>query len=56
MPRRITVIAIGAPSPLTSYILRTLAREILHRLEAKQAVERQAEPERQEETPRPSEP
>jgi len=40
-PRRITVTAIGTPPPLTPSILRPLAMEILHRLEAKQAAERQ---------------
>jgi len=60
-PRRITVTAIGTPPPLTPSILRPLAMEILHRSEAKQAAERQAERERQEsrsskETPRSGEP
>lgn len=45
-PRRITVTAIGTPPPLTPSILRPLAMEILHRWEAKQAAERQAERER----------
>lgn len=56
-PRRITVIGVGTPPPITPLILRPLAMDILHRLEAKQAAERQAEQERQEgrslkETPR----
>lgn len=60
-PRRITVIDVGTPPPLTRELLYPLAMDILHRLEAKQAAERQAEQERQEgrsskKKPRPSEP
>ena len=46
-PRRITVIGVGTPPPLTRLTLRPLAMEILHRLEAKHAAEREAK-ERQE--------
>jgi hypothetical protein len=62
MPRRITVTAIGTPPPLTPSILHPIAMEILHRLEAQQAAERQGELEGQEgrlssrRTPRPDEP
>jgi hypothetical protein len=47
-PRRITVIGVGTPPTLTREMLRPLAMEILHRWEAKQAAERQAERERKE--------
>ena len=47
-PRRITVIGVGTPPTLTRDMLRPLAMEILHRWEAAQAAERQAEPERKE--------
>jgi hypothetical protein len=60
-PRRITLISVGTPPPLTPRTPRPLAMEILHRLEAKQAAERQDGLERQEgrsskETPGPNEP
>ncbi len=47
-PRRITVIGVGTPPPLTRELLYPFAMEVLHRLEAKQAAERQAEQELQE--------
>ena len=47
-PRRITVIGVGTPPPLTGELLYPLAMETLHRLEAKRAAERHAEQERQE--------
>ena len=46
--RRITVIGVGTPPTLTREMLRPLAMEVLHLWEAKQAAERQAEPERKE--------
>jgi len=52
MPRRgphcICVIGVGTTRPVTPQILRPLATEVLHRWEAKQAAERQAEQERRE--------
>jgi hypothetical protein len=41
-PRRIIVTSVGTPPPLTREILRPLALEILHVLEAKQAAERES--------------
>lgn len=50
-PRRITVTGIGTPPTLTPQLLRPLAMEILHVLEAKQAAARQAEQEREQRHP-----
>jgi hypothetical protein len=41
-PRRITVLGVGTPPPVTREILRPLAMEVLRTWEAKQAADREA--------------
>jgi hypothetical protein len=46
--RRITVIGVGTPPPLTPLTLRPLAMEIVHGWEAKQVAEREVKERRED--------